>query len=285
MIPHTPSDLGLFSPDSGADGDTGRISPHLEKLVTETHGAALLTAAMASIANVLREPGVARSPAELQMYLPNPSGMIFGVRVLSREAQLSVRTHAAISAFYAGLEPALRETDRYFADANVLGVERGAALHQFSLANGWRLVAQSAADAVEELSIETDEALPELYGLSAGILSRLLNAAARGQSPCIDINGKPFLPALPQRRRAARRTLGQSASISINGRSVRAYVRDVSQGGMGLEQAGKLPIGAIATIVLSSGRRFTGAIVWNKGSRAGVRFTIPLTPNDPLLWG
>lgn len=66
---------------------------------------------------------------------------------------------------------------------------------------------------------------------------------------------------------------------------MRAYVRDVSQVGIGLEQAGKLTEGWMATIVLSTGRRFSGAVVWSKSRRAGIRFTVPLTPNDPLLWG
>ena len=204
---------------------------------------------------------------------------------MSREAQISIQAQGAVSSFFAGLEPARRETERYFADASLLGLERAAALHQFSLAANWRLVAQSAADAVEDLNVETEEWLPELYGLSAGILGRLLQAAASGQSPCIDAAGQPFLPALPQRRRSARRTLGEAATVTIAERSVRAYVRDVSQGGLGLEQAGKLPVGAIATVVIPSGRRFTGAVVWNKSGRAGLRFTVPLTPNDPLLWG
>ncbi|MEQ1714623.1 MAG: hypothetical protein ABL907_01340 [Hyphomicrobium sp.] len=59
-------------------------NPLLEKRVTETQGAALLTAAITSVVNVLSQPGVARTQAELQMYLPNATGMIFSVRVLSR---------------------------------------------------------------------------------------------------------------------------------------------------------------------------------------------------------
>lgn len=62
-------------------------------------------------------------------------------------------------------------------------------------------------------------------------------------------------------------------------------MRDVSQGGIGLEQVGKLTEGWMATIVLSTGRRFSGAVVWSKSGRAGFPFTVPLTPHDPLLWG
>lgn len=261
------------------------VHPLLEKLVNETQSAALLTAVIASAVNMLREPGVSKTQAELQMYMPNPAGMMFAVRVLARDVHLPAHAHASILAFFGGLEPCLRETERYFADASVLGLERACALHQFSLAGTWRHACHAAGDAVQDLNAETQDLLPELYALSAGILGRLLIAAAKGQSPCMSGEGKPFLPALPQRRLASRRLLQQTATLTVGGRTTRVRVRDVSQGGLGLEQTGRLRENAVVTVALATGRRFTGTIVWCKANRAGIRFTIPLTPNDPLLWG
>lgn len=262
------------------------FSPLLEKLITDTQGAGLLTAATTSAVNAMRQPGVVRAPNELQSYLPDPNGMLFAMRVLERQSHLPLSTTAAVSTFFASLDPALGEMERYFADANLIGVERAIALHQFSLANIWRRASYTAAEAVTELAQVNQSCLPSLYELSAGILGRLLNAAAQGQSPCLMANGLPFLPALPQRRRAARRILGQAATVTLDGNTQRVYARDVSQGGIGLEQVElQLPVGEIAIVTLCTGRRFTGTVAWHKTRRAGISLTIPLAPNDPLLWG
>lgn len=139
--------------------------------------------------------------------------------------------------------------------------------------------------AVAALCEEAGETLPELYFLSNGILQRLLAAAAKGKAPGIDRSGKPHLPTLPQRRRSARRMLGQPGVAASGGRLLRVFVRDVSQGGMGLEQASCLEAGDPVTLELQTGRRFSGTIVWRRGPRAGLKFNTPLSPNDPLLWG
>lgn len=266
--------------------ETGSFSPLLEKLVTDTQGAALLTAATTSAVNAMRQPGVVHTPSELQSYLPDANGMVFAMRVLERQSQCPLSATAAVSTFVASLDPALGEMERYFADANLIGVERAVALHQFSLANIWRRAAYVGAQAVAELAQVNQGCLPSLYELSAGILGRLLNAAAQGQSPCLMANGQPFLPALPQRRRAARRILGQPATVTVDGNTQRVYARDVSQGGLGLEQVEiELPVGEIAVVALSTGRRFAGSVAWHKARRAGISLTAPLAPNDPLLWG
>ncbi|MBL8884069.1 MAG: PilZ domain-containing protein [Hyphomicrobium sp.] len=266
--------------------ETGSFSPLLEKLVTDTQSTALLTAATTSAVNAMRQPGVVHTPSELQSYLPDANGMVFAMRVLERQSQCPLSATAAVSTFVASLDPALGEMERYFADANLIGIERAVALHQFSLANIWRRAAYIGAQAVAELAQVNQACLPSLYELSAGILGRLLNAAAQGQSPCLMANGQPFLPALPQRRRAARRILGQPATVTLDGNTQRVYARDVSQGGIGLEQVEiELPVGEIAVVALSTGRHFAGSVVWNKARRAGISLTVPLAPNDPLLWG
>ena len=73
--------------------------------------------------------------------------------------------------------------------------------------------------------------------------------------------------------------------MTVAGKSFRIFVRDVSGGGFGLEQVPILRAGTDAIIEISTGRRFSGIIVWYRLGRAGVRFARPLPPNDPLLWG
>lgn len=259
--------------------------PLIEKLVAETHSTALLTAAVTSVVNAFRQQNHPRDPSDLTAFLPQPQGMMIGLQLAAKDAQLSVPAHHAILGFFEHLMPCLDELGSYMSDAETLGVERAAALHQFSLASTWRLVCHSAADAVHELTIETEDRLPELYGLSAGILHRLLSASARGQSPCLSADGKAYLPALPQRRRGARCIIHQPATIKTSATAGRVFVRDVSQGGLGLEKVRRIRDGDKAVVVLAMGRAFSGTIVWRKGDRAGLRFDTPLSPNDPLLWG
>lgn len=268
-----------------APHDLSISHPLVEKLVSETHSTALLTAAVTSIVNAFRQSGQSNHPTDLRMYLPQPQGMLLGLQLTAKDAQLSVPAHNAILEYFEHLRPCLEQIGSYLTDAETLGVERAAAVHQFSLASTWRLVCHSAADAIQELTIETEDRLPDLYGLSAGILHRLLSAAARGQSPCLSADGKAYLPALPQRRRGARCIIHQPATIKTAATSGRLFVRDVSQGGLGLERVRRIKEGDTATIVLSTGRSFHGTIVWRKGDRAGLRFSVPLSPSDPMLWG
>ena len=257
--------------------------PVLESLVSDTHTAALLTAVIAGAVNGFKSPNTVRSQAGLEMYVPQEPAMARSLGRWASEARLSPNAVGAAISFFEDLEPARRQLNRYFNDANVIGPERAVALHRFALAGAWRGACQSAIAAINALNAETDDRLPELYRLNCGILSRLLQAAAAGETPCIAPNGEPFLPALPQRRRSSRRSVGQAALIIVNNQTFRGFVRDVSAGGFGLEQTPILEKGRQATIELSTGRRFTGTIVWYKRGRAGVRFARPLTPNDPLL--
>lgn len=260
-------------------------NPLLEAIVTDTQTAALLTAAIASFANALHRPGTVRTQAELQMYLPRDPSVLPSLRRWASEAGITGNATETMSAFFVDLGPARRQMERYFADANVIGLDRAGALHRLTLTSAWRGTCRSAAAAVRDLASQTEDDLPELYALSAGVLGRILDAAAIGGSPCIDAKGQPFLPALPQRRTSARRMLGQNARVTAAGRTVHAYVRDVSASGFGLEQIANLDVGQVLSIEIATGRRFTGTVVWYKASRAGIRLNRTLTPNDPLLWG
>ena len=273
------------APHHSYQTDPDQSASVFESLVCETHTAALLTAAMTSVANTLKNLSTARTEVELGPYMPHDPTVVIAFRRWASEADIGIATLSALASYFSDLEPARRQTSRYFADANVIGPDRAAALHQFALTGAWRGVCRSAVSAVKQLNTEIEERLPELYALNAGVLVRLLEAAAQGESPCVDARGQPYLPALPQRRQTSRRMVGQAAMVTIDGAKFRAYVRDVSAGGFGLDQVPIIEAGKTAVIEMITGRRFTGAVVWYKQGRAGVRFVRPLTPNDPLLWG
>lgn len=273
------------APSRPAQPDTKQASALFEAIVCDTHMAGLLTATLASAVNGFKNSNGSRLPADLEMYVPQTSNVTLGLPRWASEAALGQQLIDSVVTFYADLEPARRQLNRYFQDANSIGPERAVALHRFALAGAWRGACHSAIAAIRLISEEAEDLLPEFYVLNGGVLTRLLEAAARGETPCIDKTGQPFLPALPQRRHSSRRSVAQSALITAGGSTFRGFVRDVSNGGFGLEQMPIVAPGAQIHIELSTGRRFAGFVAWYSRGRAGIRFEKPLAPNDPMLWG
>lgn len=115
--------------------DPELADPLFEALVCDTHTAALLTAAMTSVINVLRKNGASRTQADMENYVPHDPTLILAFRRWAIEADLSSSAVSAVVAYFAGLEPARRQLQRYFADANSIGPDRAVALHQFALAS------------------------------------------------------------------------------------------------------------------------------------------------------
>ncbi len=261
------------------------VSPLIESLVCDTHTAALLTAAATSVVNRIQDQTVARSESDLVPILPKDPTSMIAFRRWTSDGEITSATLAAVISYFAELESARRMIGQYFADVRLIGTDRAAVLHQFTLSNVWRATCSSGRDALSALDDEFEDSLPGLYMLNVGILTRLLDSAARGEAPLIGDTGQLYFPELPQRRRSARRVLNQAALLQHRGLTSRAFVRDVSEGGLGLDQTGKLEKGHIAVVELSTGRRLTGSIIWYKRGRAGLKFARPLTPNDPLLRG
>lgn len=259
------------------------VSPVLESLICDTHSAGLLTAAVTSVVNRIKNESIARAEAELLPILPkDPTSMLI-FRHWSSDSDISSDTLAAVISYFTELETARRMIGQYFADLRLIGADRAATLHQFTLVKTWRASCKSGSTAIIALSDEFDDKLPSLYALNVGILTRLLDASAQGEAPLARDNGQIYLPALPQRRHSSRRILNQAAKLQHRGIVTDVFVRDVSEGGLGLDSPGKLEKNQVAVIELSNGRRLSGSIVWFKRGRAGMKFARPLSPNDPLL--
>lgn len=256
----------------------------LEALVCETHAAALLTATIASAVNAFRRDHSERTEGALKPYIPREPVLISVLRNGMLETNLDEDTVAVISDFFDDLAPARIALDQYFADANHIGVDRASALHQLPLSNVWRRACENALVAVRQLHGHLGQ-LPAQYSSNSKVLIELLQNVAQGGSPCIDDEGNLQLPELPQRRKSARRTLCQPCTITHDGITSEAFVRDVSPGGFGLERVPPLQPKSLVFIELPSGRRFTGVVAWRNEHAAGIRFSRTLLPNDPLLVG
>jgi len=258
--------------------------PILEALVCETHSAALLTSAVASAVNAFRAHGTERSESALKPYVPREPALISVLKNGMLETDFDEDTLAVISDFFDDLAPARIALDQYFADANHIGPERASALHLLALSNYWRRACEDSLVAVRQLHGHLGQ-LPSQYTSNSKALIDLLQHAVVGGSPCLDAQGHISLPDLPQRRRTARRTICQPCTITHNRTTSKAFVRDVSPGGFGLERVPQLVPKSLVLIELPSGRRFAGVVAWCNGSSAGVRFSRTLLPNDPLLSG
>lgn len=258
--------------------------PILEAVVAETQSAGLLTAAIVSGVNALPGPLAGRGAENLKGFVPEDPAVLIALWPRPDESIMRVKTVEGIEAFFARLEPARSALREFFVDLEQIGPERAASLHYFQLVSPWRAAATAAVGAIQNLDTDSQLALPLLYKQSAGILMRVLNHAVSGGMPCLTVDGRPFLPMLPQRRRSARRLLGYDCTIYHRGRVTEAFTKDVSRGGFGLSNV-TCALPDAVEIELPDGRRFDATVIWQRGNAAGVRLSKPLRPNDPLLWG
>jgi len=99
--------------------------------------------------------------------------------------------------------------------------------------------------------------LPDLYTQNTRVISALLTGASNGLRPCLNGDGKLYVPPLPQRRRWPRRTVLQNCVIFSAGNLQSAFVRDASAGGLGLGRVSGLIL-CLATCLRRIGAQ-TGA--------------------------
>ena len=256
-----------------------------EAVVCELHVSALQTVTVASTLNAMQHPGRIEDPSRIRDFIPRHTPMLLATRNWLDEAGLGRATIERLDVFFEELSAARLRLARLLADAGAIGWQRAEVLHRQSAATSWRLACRTAAGAIKALDIELRLDLPERYAETVPVLTSLLNSAAEGMQPCIDAAGRPFMPELPQRRRSARKSLFQACTVQHARRTVTAMVRDISSGGLGLEGVKGIQAQDLVVVEIESGRRFTGIVVWSKGRLSGVRFSTPLPPNDPLLFG
>lgn len=257
----------------------------VEALVCETHAAALLTATVTSAINAMRDTGRIERPEAISRFVPLAPSILLAARAALPEARIPPQTLEAVVLFFEALRPARFHLDGFFDEARSLGFERAEILHRAQLATSWRYACREAVEAVHALDRAFRHAILDRYSESVPVLLSLLNSAAEGLQPCLDAAGQPYVPELPQRRLAVRRGLFQRCVVQHSRRSVRALVRDVSMGGLGLDGVEGLIPDEVVVVDLQCGRRFVGKVEWACERLAGISFSRLLPPNDPLLFG
>ena len=259
-------------------------TPLFEALVCETHHAAAMSAIVASCINGSAVGRHTFDRATIDRFLPSEPAVLLS---LTRRSLLEIEplteTQDVIDSFFVALRLMRRALEKYFFDASEIGAGRARVVHARALTATASRVCHEGLRAVRALEIETPGRLPSLYCDHAQALSRLLLAAERGGMPCLDVNGHPFLPNLPQRRQSSRRTLGQNCRLLYQRAIVSAFVKDISEGGIGLLRAPFLRPDDLVTVELENGRQFKGLVAWTRGEAAGIRFFQAINRSDPIL--
>lgn len=270
---------------AAAPGEDMDAVVRFEQLVGELHLAAMQVAVVTSGVNALSEGIRLKNPLALQDLGPQvPSAeKITLPRHCREELGIAFKSLAAVRDFFGELKTAQRDVERFCADADEFGTEEAAFLDLPAVADRWRCLSLRALTAVVSVEKDVARCLPGRYSHNSPLLKKLLRSVIEGGRPCVDDNTTVKLPDLPQRRASVRPNVHLPCVLEYHGRTFQAAAKDISTGGVGLEQAPALVPQTVVLMEFESGHCIAGLVVWSKGTRAGVKFDLPLKPSHPLL--
>lgn len=111
----------------------------------------------------------------------------------------------------------------------------------------------------------------------------LLRSAKAGGRPCIGKDGVITMPKWAESRLHARRTISQTAELTIGGRSQQISIENVSRSGIGIGGLQSGTTGDVVTLRLATGETLSGRIMWERAGRAGVQLSDILPPDHVLI--
>lgn len=267
-----PQNAAVAPPGQPA-GSGPRVFTQLQSAILQE---AVFVAASAGVANALEQqtPGVSRhaiaivlpEESHYRKWLPDiEDGSDERYQLSASVHDLAARIGLARRMSLAFVEAAAGETP---VDADMLG-------------DAWRRAATSAKAAITLL----DAAIGDGDGplAASGSVLSLLTSAIRGETVCVDPDGKVSVPGWVERRRAPRRDHNLKIAVEIAGHEYASTLKDISSTGAGLD--GEVPAAPTEPVVLwiAGGRQLRGRVAWNSGKRYGVHFDQPLPVSDPLL--
>jgi PilZ domain len=278
-----PSARGL----AGADAQAADVDAvvRFEELVGELHLAAMQIAVVTSGVNALRAGIKLKNPLALEdlgPQIPNEAKLALP-RICREELGIGFKSIAAVRGLFTELTVAQKDVEVFCADAQQFGVEEAAFLDLGDVTDKWRCLSLHALAAVVALEADVARCLPGRYTRNGALLKKLLRSAMEGGHPCVDSNATIKLPDLPQRRAAVRPNVHLPCVLESHGLTFQAVAKDISTGGVGLEDAPPLVPQTVVLVEFETGDCLAGVVVWSKGRRAGVKFDAPLRPNHRLL--
>jgi PilZ domain len=89
--------------------------------------------------------------------------------------------------------------------------------------------------------------------------------------------------AVPGMRSSERRGIKKHAILTCHDREQSITIRDISAGGMKIQNAFGLAPGDTVRIELLTRRGFDGKVAWAVSPYCGIKFNTPLSETDPIL--
>ena len=283
------SQFGQKRPTSPFGSSLGRADidavVQLESLVGELHLAAMQIAVVTSGVNALQSGIKLRNALSLQDLGPQipDAATITLPRKCREQLGIGASKIAAVRDLFSDLEPAQRDVEMFCNDAKAFGEQEAAFLDLAGVSERWRRLSVRALAAVIGLEPDVARCLPARYAQNTPLLKRLLRSGAEGAHPCVGEDAIIKLPDLPQRRAAVRPNVRLPCVVEYHGMTFEAVVKDISTGGAGLDEAPPMRSQTVVLIEFQGGDCVAGLVVWSKGSRAGVKFDVPLRPTHQLL--
>ncbi len=281
------SRISRYMPSSlftqGLQAEVGEGQNRLfEHLVSEVHAVGVDIAVATTAVNALNDWRTPIDPVDVARFAPHSSMLRALLPVLESNHALDGQTTVELHSFMAEVDAARAILDNFLDDCDAISASRASLVHARLLRTQWKVTSLRAKQFILELERGGAE-LPELYQQNTRILSALLTGAGNGLKPCLDENGRLYVPPLPQRRRAPRRSVLQNCIVHGPASSQTGFIRDASAGGLGLGRIAGLKRGDQVRIELASGRQLHGTVAWITGSSAGVSFDVSLAPSDSLI--
>jgi hypothetical protein len=255
-----------------------------EHLTSEAHAVAVEVAVVTTAANALNDWRTPIAPGDVARFTPQTAtlrALLLGAGQQPYDRRQGVGGTSLVHC--RGGCGACRAR-YYLDDCETISADRAGLVHARLLRTNWRTLALDAKRHIINLESAWPVPLPELYSQNTRIVSALLSGAGNGLKPCLDESGRLYVPPLPQRRRAPRRSLLQNCVVHGPAQQVQTgFIRDASVGGLGLGRVSGLRRDDHVRVDLANGRQLHGSIAWVTGSSAGLRFDVTLEPSDSLI--
>ena len=162
---------------------------------------------------------------------------------------------------------------------------RGAKRNALSAcASHWRRIAAVALSGLDALQAPTRARLGAAYAEDSDALRAFLKEAVEGRADSLDAFGAVRLPALRQRRRAARLRVHTACELVSAAGVFAAEIRDVSTTGMGLDCHASLKLGEAVRARLPDDRELAATVVRVNGRSVGLTLDKKLSESDLLVW-
>ncbi len=252
----------------------------LERFSGEVFASALSCAAIMSCFNMIQFDREILIPRDLRTYLPlNP--LSFSAVLSSDIADLlQHETRAALSGYQYYLEAGKRLLSGYLDPGRVeipIDFDVLKAMQTpFTTASMFSMLT------LKDLARLHSDLGADRWSEDLRTLAGDLDAATRGDSPYFQ-NRKFDVPGAADQMRGLRIQLNSEATLTYHGMARQVLIRDISQGGLGVEGVTMMQPGTPVRLLLPTGRELIGEICWQEDTRAGISLSERLPLSDPLM--